>query len=267
MLLKLLKIAANSILRPLGQEIGPVPPPQGKHSDPGPQPFYRVSKTCQIRGMGYLYEKFFGNRKNGVFVEVGAFDGESYSNTSCLADAGWHGHYIEPIPEYHAKCAERHAGNRNTKVHNLGIGDREGVMHLNLGGPMTTANPEHLEAYLGLDWAKGDFNGTRLVKARQMTLDGFLKEQSIHPGFEVLVIDVEGYEPAVFAGLSLDKWRPIMLIVELGDTKSDLPHFQGQYAALYKMICANGYYVVYKDAINSVFVDARHYSRTFALEN
>lgn len=47
----------------------------------------------------FLNEHFFKNKPNGVFVEVGAFDGISLSNTKFFEELGWTGLCIEPIPE------------------------------------------------------------------------------------------------------------------------------------------------------------------------
>ena len=44
----------------------------------------------------------------GTFVEIGAYDGESFSNTSFLADLGWNGLYVEPVPKFAALCRARH---------------------------------------------------------------------------------------------------------------------------------------------------------------
>ena len=53
---------------------------------------YTLSLTCQIPDLDKIYTKYFGEDTDRIFVEVGAFDGESVSNTSCLADAGWKGY-------------------------------------------------------------------------------------------------------------------------------------------------------------------------------
>ncbi len=48
----------------------------------------------------FLIENLFKGKKNGIFVEIGAFDGIKYSNTYNLeVDYGWAGLCIEPIPE------------------------------------------------------------------------------------------------------------------------------------------------------------------------
>jgi hypothetical protein len=55
----------------------------------------RVAQSCQIPEVRNKYREFGLPERHGVFAEVGAFNGGS--NTSFLADQGWHGLYIEPI--------------------------------------------------------------------------------------------------------------------------------------------------------------------------
>jgi FkbM family methyltransferase len=47
----------------------------------------------------FLYENFFKNVSNGYFVDIGAYDGVSTSNSLFFEDLGWHGVCIEPNPE------------------------------------------------------------------------------------------------------------------------------------------------------------------------
>ena len=58
---------------------------------------------------------------------MGAFDGESYSNTSCLADLGWRGLYIEPVPTFAAGCRERHKQNLGIRVIEVAVSDTDGI--------------------------------------------------------------------------------------------------------------------------------------------
>ncbi len=45
----------------------------------------------------FLFEHFFRGKRNGVFVEVGAFDGEQFSNTLFFERVmGWKGLCVEP---------------------------------------------------------------------------------------------------------------------------------------------------------------------------
>lgn len=52
----------------------------------------------------------------GSFVDLGAFDGERYSNTAALADEGWWGICVEAAPDAAAACAQRYSGNADVRV-------------------------------------------------------------------------------------------------------------------------------------------------------
>jgi len=57
----------------------------------------------------YMLEALFDEKKNGVFVEAGAFDGEEASNTLHLEkNYGWTGLLIEPGRDYHAALRAKH---------------------------------------------------------------------------------------------------------------------------------------------------------------
>ncbi|MCX8505445.1 MAG: hypothetical protein ORN98_02375, partial [Alphaproteobacteria bacterium] len=60
--------------------------------------YYPMANDCQIKDLAKHYENLFGKKDKGVFVEIGAFDGQEVSNTAGLADLGWRGVYVEPVP-------------------------------------------------------------------------------------------------------------------------------------------------------------------------
>lgn len=73
--------------------------------------------------------------------------GESFSNTSGLADLGWTVHYLEPIPQYAAACRRRHAANPNVTVHNVAAGKTDGEeVTLVPAGPFTSAVSDELQS-------------------------------------------------------------------------------------------------------------------------
>ena len=54
------------------------------------------SQTGQDR---LLFEHFFRGKRNGVFVDVGAYDGTTFSNTLFFERSmGWSGLCVEPLP-------------------------------------------------------------------------------------------------------------------------------------------------------------------------
>jgi len=213
----------------------------------------RLSPTCQLPLLLHFYEKYLP--RLGTFVEIGAYDGESFSNSSCLADAGWTGNYVEPVPEYARKCEARHARNR-VKVFNLAISDTDGMLDLNVGEAFTTASSDALSAYRGIEWSKATAFDQK-ISVRAMTLDKFLLMNAIAIGFDLLIVDVEGFEEKVLGTFDLGYWRPKMLIVELNDYHADFvaqATIQMSARRVREKLLAASYMQVYADAINTIFV-------------
>lgn len=217
---------------------------------------YQVSKTCQIKTLPAIYEQLFGPSKtDGHFVEVGAYDGESFSNTSGLADMGWNGLYIEPIKDLASKCASRHARNK-VLVANLAVGPEEKIVEIYYGHTLTTLKQEQVEMYEQIDWAKGHHQGQKF-QVKQIPLDKVLKKSSVPVGFDLLVVDVEGYEFEVFKSFDLTHWKPRVMIVEIEDNHPSFQKFPGfvqECRALRDHIKNHGYEEYYVDEINTVFV-------------
>jgi FkbM family methyltransferase len=56
----------------------------------------------------YLNDTFFKDKKNGVFIEAGAYDGVTGSNTLFFEkNHGWKGLCIEPMPEHYKNCTKK----------------------------------------------------------------------------------------------------------------------------------------------------------------
>jgi FkbM family methyltransferase len=216
---------------------------------------YKLSPTCQIKDLDKIYYKYFGEISTGYFVEVGAFDGESVSNTSCLADCGWKGIYIEPVLEHYIQCNNRHISN-DVIVANLSIGIDEGEQEIYCSGIVSTLNKDQSETISKMDiFNYPDFTES---KCYQMRFDTFLRKYQVPKNFDLLVIDVEGREEQIFASFDLGEWRPKMLIVELVD---DHPSFQESLSEYVKQsqnlrfhMGANNYSEIYRDHINTVFI-------------
>lgn len=218
--------------------------------------FYNPHASCQIRELPTLYRIFLGERSRGFFVEVGAFDGISYSNSSCLADVGWSGLLVEPIPAYAEACRTRYANNPRIKVCEVAAGEENTNIEINIAGALTTTSRDILQAYKKIHWAKSSVENRSIV-VPQSRLDDILEKAGVPSPIDLLIVDVEGAEASVFAGFTIGRWRPKMMIVELAHTHPDLHVVSANDADIQRMIETNGYSVVYKDAINTVFALAK----------
>ncbi len=225
--------------------------------------FYQPSSTCQIARLAELYDDVFGQRADGSFAEVGAFDGDTYSNTSCLADVGWRGLYIEPLPKFAEICRWRHRNNPGVTVVECAVDAAPGRIELTVAHSFSSFHADSVER------SKAAFRNLRpeetLIPFEEVfagetvmvdveRLDALLERHGFAPGFEVLVVDVEGHEPQVFESFDLARWQPRLMIVELGDMRpTDRPE---GHAELRSRILANGYEHLHVDAMNTVFVRA-----------
>lgn len=215
--------------------------------------FYNLSTTCQIPKLDVVYEQYFGHKTDGCFVEVGAFDGEYASNTSCLADIGWYGFYIEPVPEYFQRCVARHAQNKNITVSQYAIGMETQKVEINVGGPLSTISDKMRKGFDSLDWAKGNF-GREKVQVNQVTLEDYLVKNKVKKKFELLVVDVEGYEWNVMRSFDIQEWMPDMIIIELHDQNDDYLFLREKCNNIVRYFDDNCYKVIFKDFTNTIYV-------------
>ena len=216
--------------------------------------FYESTATCQISNLDRLFSRFLGEHQDGLFVEVGAYDGVFASNTFGLAQQNWKGLLIEPIPKFAAKCRQNYRDYPFIQVVETAVGPPNKLnVTLLLADTLTTANERSFEEYRQVKWAVNSLTGSKLT-VPCMSLDEILIKYDVPIEFDVLVVDVEGFETEVFMGFDIAHWRPKMMIVELVDTHPDLSVMALKDALLGKHLCDQGYQIVFKDFINTVFV-------------
>jgi|688.fasta_scaffold130650_2 FkbM family methyltransferase len=222
--------------------------------------FYAQVNSCQIGLLWFLYEQYLSQKTDGIFVEVGGYDGLFVSNSWGLARAGWTGYLIEPNPLMADKCRVAHSLNKNVSVTEVAIGP-VGVktIDLQLAGTLSTANPTLFDEYKSVEWAKSSLKGTSTIQVNCITLDEFIELNRIPIGFDVLIVDVEGFESEVFSGFTISNWKPKMIIVELVNTHPDLETTRYSDAQLQTVVSSAGYQVAYKDSINTVFVSDEYW--------
>lgn len=222
---------------------------------------YRANDTCQIKGLDDIYRKYFGNKLDGSFVEVGAYDGYTYSNTAHLAEVGWKGVYVEPIPEYAQLCRDRHLG-RNVEVIEALAGMSTGEDKMINAGALSTSGrylSASLKVFRAMDNGEGIAkleNGTELI-VRERPLNDILRYTSTKANFDLLVIDVEGMEWEVLQGFDLAYWLPRMIIIEMHEQSeawNGLASIREQNHKLNEYFAKNKYKKIYSDDINTIFI-------------
>lgn len=211
-----------------------------------PMTFTRISPSCQIPGLNKIYDKYFPGLTAGVFVEVGANDGYSWSNTWGLAETGWKGLYYEPVPEFAQACKIRHQRN-NVEVIQACVGEFCGETELYTGLGFTTSS---FVAQNNIFYYANSLD--KYIISPAVSLNKSLEYHDIPNNFELLVVDVDGDETGVLKGLDLETWQPRMIIIE---TSKDHPDQSWRFNCLPIENMLTPYYdEIYHDHINSIFV-------------
>jgi FkbM family methyltransferase len=177
---------------------------------------YKSAKDCQITNLFELYTKYFNDKVDGYFVEIGAHNGFNWSNTWGLAEAGWNGIYIEPIHQLAEDCKEMHKNNK-VIVLECAATDHEGMVKLWLSDAdfydACTLNESIAANELARGWG-WKYSPEKFIEAYGMKLDTILCQHKVPANLDLIVIDVEGGEPSVLSGFNADIWRPKMMIIE-----------------------------------------------------
>lgn len=156
-------------------------------------------------------DTFFGHKRDGFFVDVGAYDGVDLSNSYHFEQIGWTGVLVEPDPERAAHC--RAARPRSHSFHCAAVsssGINEITFHkVQSAGVYSTTNltPEHAQRLSGM----GCVSERITVPAR--TIDSILDEVGAST-IDFVSIDVEGAELDVLKGFDIARWQPTIVVIE-----------------------------------------------------
>lgn len=189
-------------------------------------------------GQDKIVDEYFHGKRDGFFVDVGAHDGISLSNTYFLEkERGWTGICVEPIIERYKelvvnrpnsicidKCMYSHNG---TVLFRQLVGYSE-----MLSGIYHTYNPKHLERIRLEQYKKG--GKAFIMNKNCLTLDTLFTMNSI-TNIDYLTIDTEGSEEEILKGIDFSKVNISMIDVE--------KNYDEDHANVHTLLTSKGYEV------------------------
>jgi len=161
----------------------------------------------------------------GFFVDVGAADGVTFSNTLLLEERDWSGLNIEPDRASFDKLAKK----RKTQCIFGAVGNSNGMckFYEHAAGLIST-----VDLNKSIDFRKKDKRTCGIspeeytcTDVPRYTLRFLLSEYEVPKKFEFLSIDVEGYEIPVLEGMDFNTFRPQVIAIE-GSTKQDIANIK-----------------------------------------
>ena len=188
-------------------------------------------------------------KEHGFFVELGANDGISYSNTKHLEMfLGWHGVLVEPYPANFKKLAKTRSGQTHSfKAACVSFDFPRSQMELTYSNLMTIAmegssdiKDRKLHAESGRRWLKRHEKINPFV-APARTLSSILDEANAPNKIDLLSLDVEGGELEVLNGVDHKKYRFKWILVESRDEQRILKYLVHLGYKLHSKMTGNDY--------------------------
>lgn len=164
---------------------------------------------------------------DGFFVEAGANDGYTQSNTYWLERfRGWSGVLVEPMPALAARTRVERPQAQVVSCALVPAAENGGTVTMRFGSLMSSVLGSHGDDDQERAWvAPGLVLGwtdpyDAEVPAR--SLSAVLDEAQAQE-IDLLSLDVEGYELQVLQGLDLERHAPRWMLVEVHDPEADRP--------------------------------------------
>lgn len=164
-------------------------------------------------------EKYL-NFRDGFFIEAGANNGLSQSNTYVLEkQKGWHGLLVEGIPDLYERCKQERPQSTVVNCALVSSDHVEPTVTMHFANLMSVVDgslktnqgqQQHLQSACNSQSLDDSYS----VEVPARTLESVLDDLADLPRIDFFSLDVEGYELNVLQGLNFNKYRPTYILVE-----------------------------------------------------
>ena len=196
-----------------------------------------ILNTSSQYGEDLVIDKLLKNKKNGVYIDIGANDPNLISNTRRFYQKGWHGVNIEPNSNLFRKIEKFRKKDINL---NVGIGSQKGEINFYefSADMLSTFNPESAKEFIN--------QGYKIIREIKVPIIPLTEVfEKIKQPVDFMSLDVEGFEMEVLKSNDWTKNRPVLLLVEINKDSGLILDFL-------KNI---NYDKVWENHTNSIFID------------
>lgn len=171
---------------------------------------YRYSSQA---GQDAVVDRLFDGLRGGTFVDVGAYDGTSGSNTLFLEQMrGWSGILIEPVPRQCARAAEV----RRCPCLGVAVAPEDGeasFIEIDAGFTQMSGLAETYDSAM-LERVRADPRHLEtVIRVETRTLSRILTEAGL-PDPDFVSLDIEGGEIAVLSAFPFERHRVKVWAIE-----------------------------------------------------
>jgi FkbM family methyltransferase len=167
----------------------------------------------QNKEQEYILRYFDG--RTGTFLDLGANDGKTFSNTYALAQLGWRGMCVDASPKAFKALQETHKGNDRVLCLNLALANECGPVTLHEASDtlLSSLDPQQRETWksYNLGWDAVQVQGVTF----DVLMDGIRR-------FEFISMDIEGMDIDILKQINLDAYGVQLLCIEHGGRQAEI---------------------------------------------
>lgn len=153
---------------------------------------------------------YFGDKSDGFFVDIGANDGVTHSNTRQLFERGWSGIAVEACLNTYCELFRNYQNQDRVRIVHAAVTDKLGVVNFyeNSSKPLWELNSAHKP---WIDRLNGEF----AEQFNELTVPSLrLQDMGIPKEFDFLSVDTEGGDMLILSTLD-ENVRPRLICAEL----------------------------------------------------
>ena len=195
-----------------------------------------------------MINRVFSATPKGFYVDVGAYQPISDSNTCALYQRGWRGVVVEPQARLHPLWAKHRP---EDILVGAAIGETMGEVtfyQFPWNDQAATIAPEIVAMH------EREGRQVQSQTLPKVTLNHLMEQHRPQGDIHLLSIDVEGAERLALEGLDRTRFRPWLIVLE--STLPNRPQFN--FSEWEPMLLNTGYDFVYFDAVNRFYLAKEH---------
>ena len=152
----------------------------------------------------YILEYF--KDKRGTFIDIGANDGLTLSNTRALAELGWRGVFVEPSPKSFDMLKKNYEGLKGFYFYQVALGDHNGNAILQESSSLlTSADVGLVSTFEASEMQRFKSVCTyEPVTVKMYKWKTFMNRLQVKT-FDFISLDVEGFELHILPDMDLSK--------------------------------------------------------------
>lgn len=203
----------------------------------------RIRGSSSQYGEDIILADMLRCKKNGFYIDVGANNPKTFSNTEYFYKRGFRGVNIEANPNLIEKFFEQRPEDVNL---NIGIATQIGEMDFYvLSCPFLGTFSKDVAIRF---CKERNVEIKNTIKVKTMPLKIIMEKYVGDKTIDFISIDAEGYDLDVLKSADWKKYRPEFFILETSEDYDNLIQFMSKNN--YKIVYENGTNTIFKDALN-----------------